>query len=100
MSSNDVLSKDDDSKDQGKEGSPPDGLRNRGTKGRRSSTAESIANAVAKKVPKPLRPVVVRFLLLFSLSIDNFCVEEFEGLDGRRGGEDGAGGFFCVLTEF
>ena len=92
------MSKDDDSKDQGKR-EVLDGLRNRG-KGRRSSTAESIANAVAKKVPKPLRPVVVRFLLLFSLSIDNFCVEEFEGLDGRRGGEDGAGGFFCVLTEF
>ena len=70
MSSNDVLSKDDDSKD-GKEGSPPDssGLRNRGTKGRRSSTAESIANAVAKKVPIPLRPVVVRFISSLSLSL-------------------------------
>ena len=69
MSSSDVLSKDDDSKDQGKEGSPPDGLRNRGTKGRRSSTAESIANAVAKKVPIPLRPVVVRFISSLSLSL-------------------------------
>ena len=40
-------------------------LRQRGGKGRRSSTAESIANAVAKKVPTPLRPVVVRFFPVF-----------------------------------
>ena len=103
MSSADVLSKEDDSKN-GKEGSPPmdGGLRNRG-KGRRSSTAESIANAVAKKVPKSLRPVVVRFLISLSLSLEfeNFCVEIMCVLDGRRGGEDGVGHFFlCVLKDF
>jgi len=36
-----------------------DGIRQRH---RKSSTAEQIANAVAKKVPAPLQPVVVRFV--------------------------------------
>ena len=48
-----------------KDSSPGMSLRQRGGKGRRSSTAESIANAVAKKVPTPLRPVVVRFFPVF-----------------------------------
>jgi hypothetical protein len=38
-----------------------DGIRQRH---RKSSTAEQIANAVAKKVPAPLQPVVVRFVSL------------------------------------
>ena len=63
MSAADVLNKENE---ESKKDMAPDGLRQRG---RRSSTAESIANAVAKKVPKPLRPVVVRVFVFFSLDL-------------------------------
>ena len=64
-----ISSKDSDSKEKGSSPGMSSSLRQRGGKRRRSSTAESIANAVAKKVPTPLRPVVVRFFPVFQ----RFC---------------------------